>query len=89
MDCRSSEYLSCRIPDVILQLVLENQLLNSYPQFMLTVNTQSMLDHEYFQTWITVSFTLDITKPPTSTRFLLHKVSDLITVAQAARSQCW
>jgi predicted NAD-dependent protein-ADP-ribosyltransferase YbiA (DUF1768 family) len=49
---------------------------------MLTVTTQSTLDHEYFQTWITIKISLDGTKPPTSTRYLLlHKVSDLADAA--------
>jgi hypothetical protein len=54
---------------------------------MLTVTTQSMLDHEYFRTWITIKISLNGTKPPTSTRYLLlHKVSNLVNAAQQARS---
>jgi hypothetical protein len=53
---------------------------------MLTVTTQSTLDHKYFQTWITIEISLDRTKPPTSTHYLLHKVSDLADTAQQARS---
>jgi hypothetical protein len=54
---------------------------------MLTVTTQSMLNHEYFQTWITIKISLDRTKPPMSTRYLLHKVSNLADAAQQARSR--
>jgi hypothetical protein len=51
------------------------------------LTTQSTLDHEYFQTWITIAITLDVTKPPTSTHYLLHKVSNLADAAQQACSR--
>jgi hypothetical protein len=46
---------------------------------MLSVTTQSTLHSTHFETWIIISISLEPTRPPTYTRYLLrHRLSDIV-----------